>query len=120
LPARSELRDNGGVNVAQSSVADEVRRLQTEARDLKETITALRAELENQRVAAATQKQQAIATLKDEERQLQQTIQALRDQLERDAHEHRTALEKERQRAANEMKQLHETIRALRDQLEAK
>ncbi len=92
---------------------------QREIRHLKETITALRAEMEAMRAAHADELQGAASAADAEMRQLRDTAAALRDQLEVEVERGRQKAQDAERTARDEHEQLRDTIRALRDELEA-
>ncbi|MEE9239809.1 MAG: hypothetical protein V3U53_01295 [bacterium] len=99
--------------------SDELYQTQTENRHLKNTIVALRDELEKSRIDKEDSVQKAIQASNDEIVQLKSTASALREELERNniAHEDK---EQELERAhRDEQKQLQQMISTLRDKLEA-
>jgi chromosome segregation ATPase len=98
---------------------DELYRLQTENRYLKETVAALRDEMERNRIGERERLQQALAASHEEIGQLKGAIQALRDELERRKIEYEENGHAREQAAREEAKQLQEMIRAMRDRLEA-
>ena len=85
---------------------------------LKETILALREELEKVRFEEGGHIQQAVAGATDEIRQLRASIVALRDQLELKEVEHGEQLRGIALRHDREKAELHRTIAALREDLE--
>lgn len=98
----------------------ETYQLETENRQLKETIIALRTEFEALRFQQDANIQEAVATANDEGGQLKDTIVALRDTLEHHkamSEDHIQHLERSYR---DERMQLQETIRVLRVQLEAR
>jgi cell division septum initiation protein DivIVA len=93
---------------------------QTEIRHLKNTIQALRDELEAMRASKDEALQAASAAGADETRQLQSTIAALRGELEQKVFQHADDLEHQRHAANDELRLLRETITTLRGELEEK
>jgi predicted nucleic acid-binding Zn-ribbon protein len=85
---------------------------------LKETILALREELEKVRFEEQEHIQHAIAGATEEIRQLHASIVELRDQLELKAAEHDETLRRVRLQHERETADLRKTIAALRDNLE--
>jgi chromosome segregation ATPase len=94
--------------------------MQTEIRHLKNTIQALRDELEAMCASKEEALQAASAAGADEMRQLQSTIAALRTELEQKEVLRAGDLERHRQAANDELRLLHETIATLRAVLEEK
>ena len=86
---------------------------------LRESISAMRDELEkaNHDKLAAVQKARARA--QDELDQLKATVQALRDQMEQQAVDRRAAVQAAVADGNEESSQLKETVQALRDEMEA-
>ena len=99
---------------------DKLYEAQTEIRHLKNTIQALRDELEAMRVGKDEAVQAAIAAGANEARQLQATITALRTELEQKIFQHLDDLERQKHVASDEFRLLRETIAALRGELEKK
>jgi hypothetical protein len=62
--------------------SDELRLAQAEASQLRETITALRRELERQEIAFDKEKADLLRTHREELEQLHETIRLLRERLE--------------------------------------
>ena len=91
---------------------------QTEILHLKNTIQALRDELEAMRVGKNETVQAAIAAGANEARQLQATIAALRTELEQKVFQHADDLERQKHFANDELRLLRQTIAALREELE--
>lgn len=85
---------------------------------LKETILALREELEKVRFEEHDHIQQAIAGANDEIRQLRTSIVELRDQLELKEAEHDEKLRSLELQHDREKADLHKTIATLREKLE--
>lgn len=85
---------------------------------LKETILALREELEKVRFEEQDHIQQAVAGTNDEIRQLRASIVELRDQLELREAEHGEKLRVTELQHDREKAELHRTIAALREKLE--
>jgi chromosome segregation ATPase len=98
--------------------ADKLYQAQTEIRHLKNTIQALRDELEAMRTAKDEAVQAVVAAGADEARQLQGTIAALRNELEQKMFQHAGELERQKHLASDELRLLRETIAALRAELE--
>jgi hypothetical protein len=100
------------------SQQNEVYGLQSENRQLKEMIGALRDELEKVRIGEQERLQKALAPANDEIGQLKAMIVELRDELDRRKIEGEQKCRAMEQAARDEAKQLHEMIRTLRDRLE--
>ena len=99
---------------------DQLYQAHTEIRHLKNTIQALRDELEAMRVAKDKTVQAAIAAGANEARHLQATIAELRTELEQKVFQHAADLERQKHVASDEFRLLRETIAALREELEKK
>jgi HAMP domain-containing protein len=99
---------------------DQLYQAQTEIRHLKNTIQALRDELEAMRVGKDEAVQATIAAGADEVRQLHATIAALRTELEQKLFQHADDLERQKHLASDELRLLRETIVALREELEVR
>ena len=99
---------------------DKLYEAQTEIRHLKNTIQALRDELEAMRVGKDEAVHTVIAAGADEARQLQATIAALRTELVQKVFQHAGDLERQKHVASDEFRLLQETIAALRGELEKK
>ncbi len=97
---------------------DKLYEAQTEIRHLKNTIQALRDELEAMRVGKDEAVHAVIAAGADEARQLQATIAALRTEMEQKVFQHADDLERQKHAASDELRLLRETIAALREELE--
>ena len=97
---------------------DKLYEAQTEIRHLKNTIQALRDQLEAMRLGKDDAVQAAIAAGANEARQLQATIAALRTELEQKVFQHADDLEHQKHIASDELRLLRETIAALREELE--
>ncbi len=97
---------------------DESHLARTENRQLKETIGALRDELERMRFEKEQGVQQAVAAANDEIVQLKATVTALRDGLERMRFEKEQGVQQAVADANDEIVQLKATVTALRDELE--
>ena len=89
-----------------------------EVKLLKESILALREELERIRFEEQDHIQQAVAGTNDEIRQLRASIVELRDQLELKEAEHGEKLRVMELQHDREKTELHRTIAALREKLE--
>src|SRR5262245_32277271 len=81
-----------------------------EIRYLKETVTALRDELDRNRISEHQKLQQALASVDDEKRQLQVIVAMLRDELDRTHINLRQETEKMELRHLQECRELRETI----------
>ncbi len=92
---------------------------QGEIRLLKETITALRNELEEQVVKREHKVQEAVATANDEIQQLRQTVSALREALEALQFEKDKAVQEVTTTSLDEIQDLKHNISTLREELEA-
>ena len=90
----------------------------TEIRHLKNTIQALRDELEAMHRSKDEAVQVAIAAGANEARQLQATIAALRAEMEQKVFQHTDDLERHKHIASEELRLLRETIAALRELLQ--
>jgi predicted nucleic acid-binding Zn-ribbon protein len=97
---------------------DKLYEAQMEIGHLKNTIQALRDELEAMRVGKVEAVQAAIAAGANEARQLQATIAALRTEMEQKVFQHTDDLERQKHVASDELRLLRETIAALREELE--
>ena len=97
---------------------DKLYEAQTEILHLKNTIQALRHELEAMRIGKNETVQAAIAAGANEARQLQATIAALRTELEQKVFQHADDLERQKHFANDELRLLRQTIAALREELE--
>ena len=91
---------------------------QTEIRDLKEAIRALRDELEKLNAGREDAVQAAVAAGQEEVRQLRDMIRTLRTELEHAYADKDAAVESVRVALQGETKQLQEAIVALRSELE--
>jgi hypothetical protein len=89
-----------------------------EGEQLKESIRALRGELEAREHAHKLALQEQRRSVADERRQLEATIQALRDELEAAAATHAAAAWEAKRLHRDEVRELESTIRALRGRLE--
>ena len=92
--------------------------LQTENRHLKETVAALREEMEKMREGEQERLQHALVAAKDEIDQLHKMIAALREELERLKIECEEKCRGIEQDAREETRQLHEMIQTMRGRLE--
>ena len=95
----------------------ELHEAHSEIRHLKNTIGALREELESTRYANEQDVQSAIAITNDEIVQLRATAQALRDELENLRFEKDKAVQEAVANANDEIVQLRKTAQTLRDEL---
>ena len=91
---------------------------QTEIRDLKDAIRALRDELERLNAAREDAVQAAVAAGQEEVRQLRDMVRALRTELEKAYADKDAAVEALRVATQNETKQLQSAIVAMRSELE--
>jgi len=98
---------------------EEVLFAQREVRHLKDTITALREQMEVLQAEQVQAVQTAHTTADAEMRQLRDTAVALRDQLEASEERGRNEVYSAERTARDEIEQYRETIRELRDRLEA-
>jgi peptidoglycan hydrolase CwlO-like protein len=89
-----------------------------EIRSLKDTISAMRQQIEEMSAAANARVQQAVAEYHGESVQLQAAVQAMRDQLEQMRFEKQRDVQQAVADASAEIEQLKGTIRALREELE--
>lgn len=115
------LRSVGAGAGATSEVATEAERLlaaQTEIRDLKDAIRALRDELERMNAAREDAVQAAVAAGQEQVRQLHDMVRALRTELEKAYADKDAAVQALRATVQNETKQLQDAIVALRGELE--
>ncbi len=85
---------------------------------LKDTIIAVRDQMEKMQFEKADVEQRAVARANDEIRQLRETAVALRDQMEKMQFEKADVERRAVARANDEIEQLRETAVALRDQME--
>lgn len=92
---------------------------QTEIRQLKGTVAALRAQIEEMSAARDAAVQSAVAASRDEVRQLQGTVQTLRDELQGILLAKDAAVQAATVSAQDEARQLQATIAALRQELES-
>ena len=90
-----------------------------ELRHLRQTIHALRQELEERQAERSESIQRAIATSQGEIVQLKKTAAALRDALEAKQVEKDEAVQQAIADSTGEIGQLRATVRALRDELES-
>ena len=102
----------------EDAVRSAVAATQQETRQLKTTLGALRAELEQARYEAEPRVQDAVANSKEEIAQLRATSAALRAELERVGIVHAQELEDLRTRYRAEAIELQATVRELRERLE--
>ena len=97
---------------------NEIYGLETENRHLKDTVGALRDEMEKMRIGEHERLQQSLTAASDEIGQLKKMIAALRDELERRNIEYEGQCRAIEQAAREEVKQLHDMIGVMRDALE--
>src|SRR5882724_2740946 len=90
----------------------------SEIQHLRNTVSAMREQLETVRFAEQQKAQQAVATANEELVQLRATVQALRDEMERQKAKFEDAVQSAQNTARSEMKQLQLTIVELRHLLE--
>jgi len=93
---------------------------QTENRQLKDTITALREALEKQKIECEERVQKVTASLNDEIAQLKSTVFALREELEANTVRYEEKVQQMERDAHNEKKQLRQMITTLRYTLESR
>lgn len=93
---------------------------QKEIRQLRSTIAALRAQLEETHAGGDAAVQRAVAAGRDEVRQLQATVAALRDEMQAILLAKDAAVEATRAAGQDEARQLQATIATLREGLETK
>lgn len=99
--------------------SDELLKVQTENRHLKDTIRALREELEKEHYRYQEGIQKAVSAANDDNIQLKKTISAIRDEMEKMRFD-RIEIEQEARAGVNdEITQLKLTIKALREELES-
>jgi gas vesicle protein len=99
---------------------DALYQAQADIRHLKNTIAALRDELEMMRASKDEAVQAAVAAGRDEARQLQTTIAALRNELEQKVFQRADELEHGKQALNDEVRQLREMVAVMRRELEGK
>jgi chromosome segregation ATPase len=92
--------------------------LLVEIRDLKDTIAAMRDQIESSRTRYDSELQQAMASATAEIAQLKAAVGAAREALEQERHQHETARQEMARAMRDEAAQLQATIVALREQLE--
>lgn len=97
---------------------DDLYWLQSENRHLKDTIIALRQEIERLRIEHDENLQKALSAASDEIGQLKVTIGVLRDKLERERISHEEKIQEINRLNHHEMIQLQQTIQTLRELLE--
>ena len=97
---------------------DELYEAQTEIGHLKDTISALRTQLEEVQAGRAEAVQAAVAAAQDEIRQLHATIQILRDELQGLEMAKGEAVQAAVAAGHDEARQLHAAVAALRTELE--
>ena len=91
---------------------------QREIRHLKDTIVALREEMESVRASSDHERQKATADMDAEIRQLRETVAALRDQLELTREAARQQVHDAERDAREEVEEYKQTIQELRDRLD--
>lgn len=101
-----------------SGEKDELYMAQTENRHLKDTIVALRDELESERNFSAKKTQDALALSSNEIKQLKETAAALRDALEAAHFKTQKEVQEAIVASSSEIKELKETVGSLRNELE--
>ena len=109
----------GGMDMSQDSDTQTLSQLDTENRQLRDTIVAMRETLERQQVACDERVQQARAEGSDEVLQLRATVQAVRDEMEARQQEFGERLQAEKQAGQAREQQLMDTVQILRDRLES-
>jgi cell division septum initiation protein DivIVA len=100
-----------------TATGDDLQQTLSENRHLKETIMALRTELENVRYETEKRFQETIALGNNEIIQLKATIQELRNQMELRGFDFEEKLAAERVLHRDELIQLQQTVQLLRDKL---
>ena len=100
------------------SESEELYQAQTENRYLKETISALREELEKTQIGHEANVQKALTAANDEILQLKSSVSALRDELEKAQIISEENIQKALTTANDENAQLRSTIVTLRNELE--
>jgi hypothetical protein len=100
--------------------SDALYQAQADIRHLKNTIAALRDELEAMRASKDEAVQAAVAAGRDEAHQLQTTIAALRNELEQKVFQRADELEHGKQALNDEVRQLREMVAMMRRELEGK
>jgi gas vesicle protein len=100
--------------------SDALYQAQADIRHLKNTIAALRDELEMMRASKDDAMQAAVAAGRDEAHQLQTTIAALRGELEQKVFQRADELEHGKQALNDEVRQLREMVAVMRRELERK
>ena len=105
--------------MTQATDPEELLVAQREIRHLKDTITALREQMELQRAAHDDAVQAAHSTSDSELRQLKDTVTALREKLEESEERGRQLAYEAEKAGREETQQLRDTISALRDRLGA-
>ena len=98
--------------------ADELHQAGMEIRHLKNTIAALREELEGMRYEIQESVQRAVADAADEATQLQETAMALREELDNLNFEKDKAVQEATANSHDEIQQLMKTAAALREELD--
>jgi chromosome segregation ATPase len=100
--------------------SDALYQAHADIRHLKNTIAALRGELEVMRLRKDEAVQAAVAAGRDEAHQLQTAIAALRDELEQKVFQRADELEHGKQALNDEVRQLREMVAVMRRELEGK
>jgi chromosome segregation ATPase len=106
-----------GLDAAPAEGRDELSRLRTENAQLRDTVVALREELERHQAAHEEGVQRALAAASEEVAQLRATVAALREAMERLKFEGEEEARAIQRRAREESAQLQETVRLLRERL---
>ena len=101
------------------AAGDDLHLAQTEIRHLRNTIGALREELEGLQFEKQQSVQRAVADAADEATQLKETAAALRDEMEGLQFEKNRAVQEAVANSTDEITQLKKTAQALRDEMEA-
>jgi chromosome segregation ATPase len=91
-----------------------------EIRQLKDTVAAMRQEMEEMGADAKARIQQVAADYHDEAAQLKATVQAVREEMEQMRYEKQRAVQQAVADASAEIEQLKGTIRALREKLDTR
>ncbi len=106
--------------MAKETSKDALLDIQRENHQLKETISALRAELEKAHIEKAEEIREVQTRASDEATQLKDTVRALRDELSSFMIAHAERLEHATVDFTSENKELKHTIKELRELLEKK
>ena len=96
----------------------ELVRLEEENRYLRQTVAAVREEMERQRELHEERVQKAQATATDEVVHLRNSVEALRGELEQISDRHREVIQKLEKSMRDELSQLQNMIAALREHME--